>query len=150
VASSHDKLPLGVTVSSDGLGTSATLLVDLSVYSLTAVLKTAYWFTDRFYLYLHMSQGAATQVNVEIRGKDSNGNGGLIEACQEFGNALIDQAIRQQVLVETCEVRDALVRKAFAEGRHHMDPDALRKDGANFYQHGRIADDPAGIRRTGG
>ena len=142
------ELPVGISIGADALGASADLDVDLTVYPLTAVLKTAYWFTDRFFLYLHRPEGVLDRVLVEIRSKERGvGRDALIEACSDFANGLVDQAVRQLVLAETSGVRDALVRKAFGEGRTHGDPDAFA-DPRAVAAAGTFDSDPQGIRRA--
>jgi His-Xaa-Ser system protein HxsD len=139
-------LPPGIATAFDDLGAAATLAVDLGVYTLEAVLKTAYWHTDRFFLYLHRDDCAPQRVLVEMRGKDgAPGRDVLVAACGEFANALLDQTVRQRVLAETRDVRDALLRKAFGEGRAHGDPDTLR-DPSRVPSEGTFESDPADIR----
>jgi hypothetical protein len=52
------------------------------------------------------------------------------------------------VLAETGDVRNALVRRAFGEGRMHGDPDALC-DPHEAPGDGCFESDPLGIRREG-
>lgn len=126
----HGQLYAGITTSIDELGASATIFVDLSVHPLTAVMKSAYWFTDRYFLYIRKDEGSVNEkILIELRDKDISTNPEtLAMACAEFSNTLIDQTVRQYVLTETREVRDALVRKAFSEGKNHLDPNALFTD----------------------
>jgi His-Xaa-Ser system protein HxsD len=101
---------------SDSLGVYVRVSVDPKVFSETAVLKTAYWFTDNYYLYL-----ANNRVNglldVEFRLKQGDDIAKLKVACGEFWNAMLDQAVRQRVLEETAPVRDTLLKKAFFEAK---------------------------------
>lgn len=95
----------------DELGVYAWICVDPSIFPQIAVLKTAYWFTERFYLYLSRSSDA--RLRVEIRHKTSGTTDELASACREFCNSLLDQVVRLRVLQETSTVRDSLIRKAF-------------------------------------
>jgi His-Xaa-Ser system protein HxsD len=101
-------------VSADTLGEFATLEIDTSVYGEPAIFKAAYWFTDRFYLYLKRS--GATSITVELRHKTRGASEDLARAVSEFCNSLLDFKLRQTVLAETSGVREALVARAFAEG----------------------------------
>lgn len=103
----------------DSLGGYASLCIDGRAFSDTAILKTAYWFTDKFYLYLSCGQDNPVFFYVEIRLKEEcpNSKEALEVACREFSNLLIDQAVRQKILNETSNIRDILVQKAFFEGK---------------------------------
>lgn len=139
----------GISTNTDSLGVSSTLLVDLSVHSLTAVMKTAYWFTDRYFLYLHRPEGNPEQICIEIRNKDINTQtDNLNSVCAEFSNALIDQTVRQMVLTETSAVRDALVKKAFGEGSNHLDPESLQLGSLSVPMDATYESDPMNLRRT--
>lgn len=124
----------GVSYGVDDLGEVARLRVDTSIFSLPAIFKTAYWCTERFYLYLHRESDAA--VCVELRSKGTANRATLETACRDFANALLDQQVRQQVIVETGGIRDALLRKAFGEGAAHLDPNALGSDESALPQEG--------------
>jgi His-Xaa-Ser system protein HxsD len=109
----------------DSLGAVACLNVNTSVYSKTAVFKTAYWYTERCFLFLSRPLDLSDTIQVEIRPKSSITKDELIVMCREFANNLIDQQVRQEVIAETGNVRDALIKKAFFEGSHHIDPEKL-------------------------
>lgn len=136
----------------DDLGTVASLTVQTSIYSKIAIFKTAYWFTDRWYLFLSQPPpGAEETLQVEIRAKSSASKDELIVMCREFANNLIDQQIRQEVIAETGNVRDSLIKKAFFEGNQNLDPTNLTSNEAQIpttdqsYKH-----DPLRIGRTTG
>lgn len=101
---------------SDDLGVFAQVSVDPAVFSEAAILKTAYWFTDHYYLFLAKNTGTGL-LDVEFRLKQGDDKEKLKAACGEFWNALLDQEVRQKVLSETTAVRDALIKKAFFEAR---------------------------------
>src|SRR4051812_48585812 len=94
------------------------LSVDLNenVYSRDTVLRTAYWFTDRCYLYI-------TRLNpdlfrVQFKPKESK-PGDLVETLEEtageFLNSLLDHQLRHDIESQTGQIRELLVAKAFAE-----------------------------------
>src|SRR5215472_6731063 len=88
------------------------LLVEESIYSKDALLRTCYWFTDRCYLFI--SRPGPDQFSVRIRAKS---RGLPLESISgEFQNALLDQQLRQDIDRETARLRELIVAKAFAEG----------------------------------
>lgn len=102
----------------DPFGSYATIDIDQSVYGDVAVFKAAYWFTDKYYLYLSRPEQGKTRV--EIRHKLADNKSNLEEICKQFCNSLIDFRVRQFVLGETAEIRDKLVTKAFFEGQKRL------------------------------
>jgi His-Xaa-Ser system protein HxsD len=86
--------------------------VDETVYSLDALLKTCYMFTDRAYLYLCRER--AGHVCVYIGPKTSTTK--LGDLAGEFCNELIDYQVRSLVSRESGKIRELLVAQAFAEG----------------------------------
>jgi len=110
----------GINYSLDDLGEYATICIDTRVFSETAIMKTAYWLTEEYFIYLSRdTKDPASSLSAELRLKDPAPNTQkLLEtACRKFGNHLIDQEVRQVVQTETAAFRDALVQKAFFEGR---------------------------------
>ncbi len=111
----------------DELGSAAALEIDTSVYSQAAVLRASYWFTDKYFLFLH--RGSDSQfIRVELRSKVESTESQLKTALREFCNSLLDYQVRQDVIVETGAVRDALIQRAFSEGRGHIDPNLILSD----------------------
>lgn len=91
----------------------ATVTINPEVYSEAAIFKTAYWFTDRYYVFLDSL--ADGRLLVELRAKPG-GAGTLQVACADFCNSLVDFRVRDIVARETTGIREALVTKAFLEG----------------------------------
>lgn len=98
----------------DTLGEYAQVLIDRELYGDTAIFKTAYWFTDRFYIFLDSTPD--NRLSVELRPKVASPPTSLQVACAEFCNSLLDFRVRGMILNETQAVREALVTKAFMEG----------------------------------
>lgn len=108
----------GVEYSFDDLGGYATISIDTRVFGEAAILKTAYWLTDQYYLYLFRDgTHPESKLIVELRLKKQGDQIFLENACREFSNNLLDQEVRQTVQAETSGLRDSLVQKAFFEGR---------------------------------
>jgi His-Xaa-Ser system protein HxsD len=116
----------GFLCEADGLGLFARVSVDPCIYSETAILKTAYWFTDYYYLFLMKNHGTGL-IDLEIRLKTGEDIDALKSACGQFWNRLLDQEVRQRVIEETSCVRDTLIKKAFFEA-HAVLPDRCISD----------------------
>jgi His-Xaa-Ser system protein HxsD len=144
-------MPDGVGVAAfrrgeDVLGAFVQVDVDTAVYSETAVLKTAYWFTDSHYLFLSRLPGG-TVLTVELRQKQATSLADLQAACGEFANRLLDAEVRQRVLAETSTVRDTLIRKAFFEAKAPL-PKGVLSDESRIAQPGQTEQgDPVGATR---
>jgi His-Xaa-Ser system protein HxsD len=90
--------------------------LDESVYSRDAVLRTAYWFTDRCYLYIARPAPGSLRVNLKSKAlKPDLAVETLEEVAGEFLNSLLDHQIRRDIESETGGIRELLVAKAFAE-----------------------------------
>lgn len=88
-----------------------SLTVDTELYSLGALFRACYAFTDRCYLFLR--DAASGKVTVVFRKRQSPKTlGALIE---EFANELINQRLRAQLEEETQAIRDQIVAQAFSE-----------------------------------
>jgi His-Xaa-Ser system protein HxsD len=90
--------------------------VNESVYSRDAVLRTAYWFTDR--CYVHITRPEPGFFRIRFKAKASKSDLAvqvLEEVAGEFLNSLLDHQIRQDIESQTGRIRELLVAKAFAE-----------------------------------
>jgi His-Xaa-Ser system protein HxsD len=84
--------------------------VSLKSFSREVIYRTCYSFTDKAYLWLEPGDGE--EIIVALTPKRA---GEYIETLSgDFGNALIDYALRHQVSQETRNVRDALIRSALS------------------------------------
>jgi His-Xaa-Ser system protein HxsD len=126
---------------SDELGVYARVSIDPKVFSETAVLKTAYWFTDQYYLYLAGNRDTGL-LDVEFRLKQGDSVEKLKAVCGEFMNGILDQAVRQRVLQETTSLRDTLLKKAFFDAKAPL-PQGTVSDESRLAQGGQsYRDDP--------
>ena len=96
------------------VGPSGALVieVDHSVYSVPALLRTCYWYTDRAYILI--ARGRTGSYEVQFSPKDDGQS--LEPIVGEFANALLDNQLRATLASETEAVRSLIVAKAFAEG----------------------------------
>ena len=90
---------------------SIEMVIDTSIYSETVVFKTSYWFTER--AYVELLRVSSSAIRVRLTGR--TGRDVPRQMAGEFQNALIDQKVRELVSAETAEIRDLIVRQAFAE-----------------------------------
>ncbi len=95
-----------------------TLLVDETIYSRTALLKTCYWFTNRCYIFVYRHD----EQHLAVRLASKLSNGALDSIAGEFENALLDHQLRFEIASETATLRELIVAKAFAEGNALEDP----------------------------
>ncbi len=132
----------------DDLGIYVHFDVDGEVYSDTALLKTAYWFTDHYYLFITKRQ-ESKRYQVEIRPKEKEGTLDVLKkACGDFHNYLLDQEVRQKVIQETATVRDTLIKKAFFEARSPLPVTTVSAEEHIPCGNDSYIDDPVHIERT--
>ncbi|HEX8456365.1 MAG TPA: His-Xaa-Ser system protein HxsD [Pyrinomonadaceae bacterium] len=86
--------------------------VDTAVYSLEALFRVCYGFTDKCYLFLQPEE-ASSVVRVKFSRKTPDCD--LPSLAGEFSNELINQKVRQQIASETRAIRELIVAQAFAE-----------------------------------
>lgn len=92
-------------------GPMRMVTVDTSVYSLKAILKSAYAFTAR--AYLHLQYQDATVIEVRMRPKRSGEDPETI--VYDFLNDLIDQRLRDLIATETESARDLIMAHALSK-----------------------------------
>jgi His-Xaa-Ser system protein HxsD len=84
--------------------------IDLSVYSLEVVLKSAYRFTDR--CFVHLQRNSPNIVEARMRPKRPTDDPDAI--LREFFNDLLDQKLRAVVAGETAGIRDLIMAHALS------------------------------------
>jgi len=89
------------------------LEVDTTIYGQEAVLRAAYKFTDRCYVFIEGDKIRAGSLIVALTPKASLSVGALIG---EFCNELLDQQVRESLSREFGDIRTLIVAQAFAEG----------------------------------
>jgi His-Xaa-Ser system protein HxsD len=101
----------------DTTNNAVAFTVDQRVYSVEAVLRTAYWFTDRAYIFI--STPAEHTLRVHLKTKpvtlEAPHQESIDEIAGEFSNALLDNQLRESVEERTGKIRELLVAKAVAE-----------------------------------
>lgn len=132
----------------DDLGVYIRFDVDGEVYSDTAILKTAYWFTDHYYLFIVQRQ-KDKQYQIEIRPKGEEVTFDILKkAYGDFHNYLLDQELRQKVIQETAAVRNILIEKAFFEAKAQLPETTASVEAHIPSQTESYIDDPVHIERV--
>lgn len=116
---------------------SGALIVDLSLFSSSVVLRAAYKLGARAHVFAEPADATAGRLTVTFRAKAGQD---LETVIGDFSNELIDQRLREELAREMAPIRELVVAQAFAEG-NLLDP--LRDDG-------EWEEDPRGIGRAGG
>jgi His-Xaa-Ser system protein HxsD len=97
------------------------LPVDLALYSLDAVMRAAYKFTDRCFVWLERTKGTTDGLNVFFVGRAPDAE--LRPLILELQNELLDQQLRCRLEAQFGAVRALIVAQAFSEG-NLLDPQA--------------------------
>ena len=84
--------------------------IDLTVYGLDAVFKSAYRFTAR--CFIHLQHADERTIDVRMRPKLETGNPDT--AIRDFLNDLIDQRLRSLLAAETVDVRNLIMAHALS------------------------------------
>jgi len=130
---------------------AVTVVLDLRVYELDAVLRAAYRFVDAFYVDLRM--GGLHDIEVRLRPK----TGEVVDERElegEFRNELLHCVLRRSVLRETKGVREMILGRALfgalvdldERSPGLIDPDGVRHEAPADSMTG-YAEDAAGIAR---
>lgn len=115
------------SIEEDVFGICLNIKVDISLYSLAAIMKSTYWFTDKCFLYIHWADEEKQILTVSFRGKDDLNINVLHSIAGEFMNSVLDQVIRIKVEEETKVLKSIIVKRAFSE--------ALSKPEKEFVEH---------------
>lgn len=91
---------------------TTTLTFDLAVYSLLAVEKAAYRFSDRFACQLE-STAAGLKVELTPKRADMSDESRDI-ALNDFKIEVLDQNLREKIKLETAPVRNLILAHAFS------------------------------------
>jgi His-Xaa-Ser system protein HxsD len=100
-----------VRLRGDGL---IALDIDRELFSMDAVLRSSYKFTDRCHIFIQAHETRMDRWTVVIRPKNADPN--VIELAGDFSNELIDQRLRERLEQQFGDVRTLIVAQAFAEG----------------------------------
>jgi His-Xaa-Ser system protein HxsD len=129
------------------------LTVDTALYSMDAILGTAYVFVDRCYVFLDRAPDGA--VRVSLSPKDGTADAAMRAVAGDFQNELLAQALRSRIAERHEKVRETIVARALfgaaprlpeeaggeplPDPRAALDPQFLPADGDDYLE------DPLGI-----
>ncbi|HEV2806310.1 MAG TPA: His-Xaa-Ser system protein HxsD [Chthoniobacterales bacterium] len=91
-------------------GSGLLVEVDLGVYTLSALLRVAYRFTNRCYLHLQKK----SERIVEVRFRRKTAGPPLDQIASEFCNELLDQSLREIVARESEPTRNLILAHALS------------------------------------
>jgi His-Xaa-Ser system protein HxsD len=106
--------------------------VDTAVYSVEALFRVCFVFTDRCYLFLQPQTNSSV---IDVRFTRKTFHCDMDALAGDFANELISQRVRKDIAVETKAVRELIVAQAFAEA------DFLGRE----VSEARYTEDPKGI-----
>lgn len=102
-----------------------------NLYSRAALLKAAYHFTDKYYIYLDQNE---TDFLIEMTAKEDAHEENIANL---FSNGLLAQATREIVRQQTSNVRELILGRAFGstivEESKAEEPAGTDVDGSNIF-----------------
>jgi His-Xaa-Ser system protein HxsD len=98
---------------------SATIYLDPRIYTREAILKASYWATGVAYIQVPHSPDGRLAIHIELKKRIPTLTNtkpiAIQDFVKEFCNSLLDFELRHQVNIETTEVRQLILAKAFSE-----------------------------------
>ena len=102
-----------------GTDLSATISLSAHFYSKEALLKAAYWLSNRAVIHVPESDDGKFVVLIKAKQTtptlDSPKQPNIEELVDEFCNSIMDFELRHKVEIETAQVRQIILAKAFSE-----------------------------------
>jgi His-Xaa-Ser system protein HxsD len=112
---------------------SLCICINLELYTLEALFRVCYLFTDRCYLFLTEESPSVVKVHFARKTPACD----LPAIAGAFSNELIDQKVRLDIANETRTIRELIVAQAFteadlgssscSEADYHEDPKGISK-----------------------
>jgi His-Xaa-Ser system protein HxsD len=98
---------------------SATIYLDPRIYTREAILKASYWATGVAYVQVPHTTDSRLAIRIELKKRiatlTSTKPIAIQDFVKDFCNSLLDFELRHQVNIETTEVRQLILAKAFSE-----------------------------------
>lgn len=108
-----------------------TTSADASIFPAEVVLKTLYWFGDKFKTTLY-TEGNFHRIVLQPLEPGSLKEEELGHYLQKFQRDLIDNSLRGSINRQTANIRDLLVAKAFSNGAFDEAPPGTVSDPIGF------------------
>jgi His-Xaa-Ser system protein HxsD len=104
--------------------------LNVEIFDEICILKTAYMFLDKFYIYLDKDN---QNILVRVSPKQVKGNKDFVpeEIVGEFNNELLNQKIRQKVSFETKNIRELILARAMYSS-FIDEPEVLQENFENY------------------
>lgn len=98
---------------------SATISLSANFYSKESLLKAAYWLSNRAVVHVPESDDGKFIVIIKLKQTtptlDNPKQQNIEDLVDEFCNSIIDFELRHKVEIETAQVRQIILAKAFSE-----------------------------------
>lgn len=111
------------------------VFVDTTLFSKEVVLKTLYWYGDKFHTNLNLAGEETYLIKLKSLSNANIKEGDLDYYLQKLERDLIDFHLREIINNETKNVRDLLVAKAFSNGEFDEAPPGEVSDTVGFDPH---------------
>lgn len=113
-------------------GDQINVFVDGNIYSQETILKTLYWYGDKFRTSLFLGEKGYYQVSLIIISTALITADELDLYLHKFERDLIDFALREKISNETKNIRELLLAKAFSFGEFEELPPGDVSDPVGF------------------
>ena len=108
-----------------------TAFADTSLFSKDAILKSIYWFGDKFHANISLIDNIY-EISLKPLSNANIKEGELDLYLQKLERDLIDFQLRDTIIKETQNIRDLLVAKAFSNGEFDEEPPGNISDPVGF------------------
>jgi len=93
-------------------GASATVEVDTTIYSVTALKKAAYRFADRCSIQIGVPEG--TRLSLAFSSVRGDGEAPVRDCIRNFFDEALDYDLRERISGETAQLRNLILAHAFS------------------------------------
>ncbi|MCH5138437.1 His-Xaa-Ser system protein HxsD [Clostridiaceae bacterium UIB06] len=107
-------------------------LVNEEIYSLTAVMKTAYMFIEKVYIYFDYEKEKV--IRVEFTTKETYDRDHMEKMVKEFYNELLNQALRLKVFKDTKNIRELILGRALYDTCIETEGNNSLSEDFSFYE----------------
>lgn len=109
-----------------------TVFADARLFSREAVLKSLYWYGDRFHTTVSLADADTYVISLCLLPESTVKQDELPLYAQKLERDLIDFQLRDLIAKETGNIRDLLVAKAFSNGEFDEEPPGEISDPVGF------------------
>lgn len=106
--------------------------INEKIYSLTAVMKTAYMFIDKVYIYLDYE--SENIIKVQFTFKEVYDKSNMGKTVNEFCNELLSQCLRIKIFKDTKNIRELILGRALYNTCIENDKGSQLSDECSYYK----------------